>query len=149
MAQGIVGRHLQERHLHMTISNGLRKVGAVGIGAVLAGSLVVPSVSAHTETYASTVTIRQDGEVFKGAVQNARPRCQHGRQVTVFKARKNRPNKVIGSDRTNRHGNWYVPTDPRPDRGRYFARAAGRADGRYGHNHRCAADRSVIISPNS
>lgn len=130
----------------MAIANRLRKITVVGMGAVLAGSLVVPNVSAHTRTYGSNVTIRKDGKVFKGTVGNARTKCQRGRTVTLYKARKNRPNKVIGSDRSNFHGNWYIPVDPNPTRGRFFARAKGRADGRYGHNHRCGADRSVIIS---
>ncbi len=125
--------------------------------ASLSAVLMIPgmgSVSAHSFSAGSRVTIAFNGATFRGQVASPRPACERGRFVSVVKVVRDnddagrRPQiRVIGSDRTDSGGNWTVPSDPRPDRGRYFARARGRTAGRYGHNHSCGGDRSGTINP--
>lgn len=124
----------------------IRRIIGIATGALLIAGLMAPTVGAHERTFDSNVTIRLDGNVFKGAVGNPRAECQRGRTVTVFKIRRNGNLRRVGSDRTNANGNWFVPTeDPRPE-GRFFARGRPESFGRYRHLHRCGGDRSVTIN---
>ena len=127
--------------------------------SVVAAALVLPnigSVAAHTFRSASNVTIALDGDTFRGSVHSDRAACERGRSVVVREWVKDGPDqntrpdtRFIGSDRTDRQGNWALPTDPQPDRGRYFARARGRTTGGYGHAHRCGGDRSATLNTNN
>ena len=107
-------------------------------------AVLAPSVGAHESSWDSRVTIDYGGAgAFKGDIA-ARDACERGRTVTVFKVTRDGDTRPVGSDRTDSDGNWRVPTDPRPENGRYFARAVGRRTGGYGHNHRCEGDTASI-----
>ena len=76
---------------------------------------------------------------FNGKVQST-PKCRRGRKVNVFKVRPGKDLKV-GSDRSNRKGNWYVPGEvpgtPNSN-GTYYAKTPRDRKG----DTVCAPDRS-------
>ena len=123
-----------------------RLIGVAGLSAVLAVGSLAPA-GAHSFTADSAVSLGYGADTFRGDLDSGRDACERSRSVTVFKITQDGDVRRVGTDRTNREGNWTVPTDPQPDHGRYFARARGRSTGGYGHRHRCAGDRSRTINP--
>ncbi len=102
-------------------------------------------VERQTRRVATTLTIRYNraSGKFKGAVGSARKRCQTRRFVTLKKKRSGR-NRTVGSDNSNRFGNWSVRK--RRARGRFYAvvsRVVRTA--RNGDRLICLRDRSVTI----
>jgi hypothetical protein len=95
----------------------------------------------------STITIRYDGDshggTFKGAVANNKNKCVKGRSVKLFRVRRG-PDQNVGSDTTNRSGNWSI-REPGAN-GRFYAKVAGsRFQKPDGFTHRCGRDKSVTI----
>jgi hypothetical protein len=93
--------------------------------------------------YASAITLRlrrARPRGFTGQVASSFTRCQNGRAVTILR----RGRGVIGSDTTNRDGNYFVRFRGR--RGRFQARVAPRTiTTRTGDEIRCLGDRSPVI----
>jgi len=94
---------------------------------------------------ATTLTIRydRDANTFKGSAGSARKGCQRGRLVTLKKARPGTDAKV-GSDTTNRAGNWKVRKRVR--KGRFYAKVAKKVfTAKNGDRVVCLTDKSPTI----
>lgn len=65
------------------------------------------------------LTAHRDGKLIGGRAVSAEPRCEPGRQVDLYRRRKG-PDVWVGSDTTNRSGEWGVLAGFR--RGTYYAR---------------------------
>jgi hypothetical protein len=93
--------------------------------------------------FASAITLRlrrARPRGFTGQVASSFSRCQNGRAVTILR----RGRGVIGSDTTNRDGNYFVRFRGR--RGRFQARVAPRTiTTRSGDEILCQGDRSPVI----
>ena len=103
-----------------------------------------PSPSASTPpppiAYSSTTTIDYNGKAFTGKVKSDARRCRSGRNVVLMKE-KGGDDKKVGSDRTNKKGNYSI-NEPNAD-GTYYtvAKAKGFTDNS-GRTVTCAQDRS-------
>ena len=101
--------------------------------ALAAASLAVLAViaTAHTASYDSTVSAHfQRGhgaaaDVFSGQVTSAKAACQH-RRVRLLQRQQGGSNLLMGTDRTDKVGNWEIDLTPAPS-GTYFAKATKRA----------------------
>ena len=104
-----------------------------------------PGVQAHTFTASSRIGIRFEDGKFRGRVRSERPRCIKNRDVKVFKVREDRPDRLIGEDKTNDEGRYVIPK-PAGVEGRFYARVTRRTTGHYQDQvHRCRAATSRII----
>jgi hypothetical protein len=103
-----------------------------------------PSPSASTPpppiAYSSTTTIDYNGKAFTGKVKSDARKCRSGRNVLLMKEKGNDAKKV-GSDRTNKKGNYSI-NEPDAD-GTYYtvAKAKGFTDNA-GRPVTCAQDKS-------
>jgi hypothetical protein len=114
------------------------------IGLFLLGS---SGAQAHEFTASSRIGIRFEDGKFKGRVRSERPRCIKRRDVKVFKVRQDRPDRLIGEDKTDDEGRYVIPK-PAGVQGRFYAQVARRktsAPEPYPHLHRCKAATSRII----
>lgn len=97
----------------------------------------------ETEENATTLTIRYDRPNFKGQVASDRKRCQVGRRIILKKVTPG-PNRTVGTDTSDRRGNWEIRK--RRARGRFYAIARPkRFVDAFGTNVICLRDRSVTI----
>ena len=99
--------------------------------------------AARTMRYDSTVTIsfhrghHHQGESFSGKVISVKHRCSRHRDVVV-RRRLDGPNPLIGTDFTNRHGDWEVQVTSAPA-GTYYAKARKKVLRRGAHRRVCRA----------
>lgn len=101
-----------------------------------------PNPAPSVVNSASSVTYRYDANAnaHKGQVASRRAICQRGRKVVVKEVGKGR----VGSDRTNRAGNWKVRD--RNAKGRFFAKVTKQRKTRAnGTVVICKADRSPTV----
>ena len=83
--------------------------------------------AAHTARYDSTVTInfqpghRDVSDSFSGKVLSVQDRCESHRKVSV-RRRLDGPDALVGTDLTDRDGDWEVQVPSTPA-GTYYARA--------------------------
>ena len=93
--------------------------------AAFAGLAVI--AAAHTARYDSLVSIsfqrghHGDSDAFKGKVVSLKDRCERNRTVAV-KRRLDGPDTLIGTDVTNKDGEWELQAPSTPA-GTYYARA--------------------------
>ncbi len=107
--------------------------------AALAGSMA----SAHEFSADTSVSLNNNGDVFKGMVSSDRGRCERGRKVTLMRDFRNKPSRAVGSDTTNNNGRYRIlKEDPR---GRYFVKVSRKLNTPYGHRHDCKGARSGTI----
>lgn len=119
---------------------GMAIILAVGMWSIVGP---IPRSSAHFDVGTTSTTINHDGTAFFGQVTSNRRRCKRGRAVRLIKLRRNRPNRVIARDTSNRFGNWRIKR-PRAN-GRFRVRIRYVRTVSYGHNHRCRATRSTVM----
>jgi Spy/CpxP family protein refolding chaperone len=106
----------------------MKRAFALVAAAALAGgafALLAVVAAAHTARYDSTVTIHFQSDhgkhgTFKGKVVSQKTRCQIRRTVAVRK-RVDGPDPLIGTDMTNKDGQWELEARGTP--GAYYARA--------------------------
>lgn len=79
--------------------------------------------------------------VFFGRLRNEHGRCVRNQLILL----KRRGTGVVARDRTDGDGEFRFRIDPRPNRGRYYARYRGKGRFGYNNNHRCGADNSRTI----
>jgi hypothetical protein len=101
------------------------RIVAVAALACAAFALLAVVAAAHTARYDSTVTIHFQSDhgkhgAFKGKVISQKDRCQINRTVAVRK-RVDGPDRLIGTDTTNKDGQWELEARGTP--GTYYARA--------------------------
>jgi hypothetical protein len=90
-----------------------------------------------------TIRYDRDANQFKGAASARKRNCQRGRLVTLKKHTPG-PNRSVGTDTTNRAGNWSMRKRVR--RGRFYGIAAKkRYTDRRGNTVVCLRDKSVTI----
>jgi hypothetical protein len=86
------------------------------------------------------LTAHKDRKFIGGKAVSVEPRCEPRRQVDLYRRRKGQDD-WIGSDTTNRAGQWRVVTGRR--RGTYYARAPAKLiDNWSGGHETCMADQS-------
>jgi hypothetical protein len=107
-----------------------RSFAFAGVAALACGAFALLAVvaAAHTARYDSTVTIsfqrghpHGDSDEFSGVVVSQKVRCKVQRTVAVRK-RVDGPDPLIGTDSTNKHGQWDLKA-PGTTAGTYYARA--------------------------
>jgi hypothetical protein len=86
--------------------------------------------------YRGVLSIGYAGEAFTGALVPASPGCIEGRSVSVFKLRKQKPPRRIGSAALDEHGNYSVPS--KDSNGRFVAKIPGSGP--------CAAEASASFT---
>jgi hypothetical protein len=119
---------------------------AAAAALVVAGALPASahSVESHVSLDVSDRTVRR-GQVItffgKLTTEAHKRRCQRGAEVHLIR----KGTGPVATDTTDNQGEFSFRIDPRPNRGRYFARYEG--SGRFGYNnqHRCEADESRVI----
>jgi hypothetical protein len=98
-----------------------------------------------TRRVATALTIRYNRrqKAFTGSVGSSRKRCQTFRAVTLKKHRPG-PNRSVGTDNSNRSGNWKIRRRAR--RGRFYAVVARKVfTARNGDTIVCLRDKSPTI----
>ena len=109
--------------------------------------IAIASMSAlatQVERIDSKVTISKKAPAFHGRVKSDKQPCVEQRKVELFKARRHRPDKLLGKDHTNHQGRWEVDVNPlRP--GGYYAKVTRRSEGTAGTIHICRPDRSKFV----
>ena len=117
--------------------------------AATAGLIAFQSVAgAHKFSETSTLTARygHKQDAFKGRVKADKKACKRKRQVDVFKLRKDKSDKFVGTDTTGNGGYWSVPsTNPN---GRFYAKTPPKFTKKYGHRHNCRRDWSETVDVN-
>jgi hypothetical protein len=125
----------------------LRRLAAVlaGLALCISGFVPLEVAGAHTFSAKTTITIHygyKHGN-FYGRVKSSHARCKRHRRVKLYKALRNRPDRLVGRDTTNRRGRYRIH---RPHaHGHFYSRVATRVFGRYGHSHECRGSRSPTI----
>jgi hypothetical protein len=112
----------------------MRRLGLAAIAAV--GLVASASAHAHTQSYESTITIRErdGGTRYTGRVFSDRAACEKNRTVKLFRSN----GDFVGDTSTNERGRWsYVFVGQR-----YYVTAPRRVDGSGDHRHVCRHDRS-------
>jgi hypothetical protein len=109
----------------------MRRSRRVAVAAVFAGlalaSFAVVAV-AHTVRFDSKVTIgfhrghHAESDAFNGKVSSQQGRCERARTVAV-KRRLDGPDALVGTDVTNRDGEWKLEVVGSTPAGTYYARA--------------------------
>ena len=102
-------------------------IGSTPVGAHLSESRISLHVDDHT--------VKPDQRVlFFGRLRNTHLKCRQGEEVELVR----RGTGVVDVDVTDAEGEFSFKQDPKPNRGRYFARYRGK--GRFGYNnqHRCS-----------
>jgi hypothetical protein len=104
----------------------MRIAATVSLACFAFAALAVVAV-AHTVRYDSLVSIsfqrghHGESDTFKGKVVSLKDRCERNRTVAV-KRRVDGPDPVLGTDTTNKDGEWELQMASTPA-GTYYARA--------------------------
>jgi hypothetical protein len=98
-----------------------------------------PSEAPLTQTSVTLRYKRRPPRGFTGQVGTGYARCQRGRRVVIRRT----DHGIVGRDRTDGDGNFFVPFPPR--RGFYQARVLERTVTINGEPFTCSADRSPVI----
>ena len=122
-----------------------RRLAVLTLGVLSVIAVVsIPSLATQVVRHDSKVTISEKFPAFHGRVKsNAHP-CVQQRKVKVFRAKRHRPDKFLGRDRTNNHGHWQGKVNPLKSGG-YYAKVTRRSEGTAGTIHICRKDRSRIV----
>lgn len=99
--------------------------------SILVALALPASASAAT---ASKVIISFKLPAFNGKVQSSKASCKKNRTVKLYRVKAG-PDKLLGTDRTNKKGKWLIPAKLKS--GNYYAKAPKRG--------KCAADKSGIL----
>jgi hypothetical protein len=86
------------------------------------GGLLLASAASAGAPHPTQVTIKEQSGDFSGKVKSENSSCIADRTVTVLKKRKNRPDKKINSDTTDKAGKWNTGNTG-VGKGKYYARA--------------------------
>jgi hypothetical protein len=113
------------------------------IMALALAALPGPMATGHEFAADASVTLNNNGDIFKGRVSSDRGRCERGRKVTLMRDFKKKPSKAVGSDVTNKKGRYRIVKENA--RGRYFVKVARKLNTPYGHRHNCKGTRSSTI----
>lgn len=119
-----------------------RLILIVGSLAV-AGILLVGSATA-AGPYPTKITVSGDAPTWHGDVKSSGNllhgvrSCERKRLVKMYKRRDGK-DRLIGTDRSNKAGRWYIPD--KPTKGIYYAKVTAR---RGGDKPACAPDQSGI-----
>jgi hypothetical protein len=106
-----------------------RIVATAALASVCLAVLAVIA-TAHTVNYDSTISGHfkrghgSDADVFSGQVASTKATCLH-RRVKLLQRQQNAPNLLMGTDRSDKTGNWEIDLAPAPN-GTYFAKATKR-----------------------
>jgi hypothetical protein len=123
-----------------------RRLVAFAFGVVSAAAIAaVPAMATNTVKIDSRVTISDNPPAFHGHVKSQRNACERHRKVKLYKQRHG-DDKLLGKDKTNRHGRWVIEVDPLRS-GAYYARVKRREEGTAGTIYVCRHDtsRTVVI----
>ena len=112
---------------------------ALGVTALLA----VPALATQTVKIDSKVTISSKAPAFHGKVKSSNQACEIHRKVKLFKQRQG-PDKLLGKDKTNHHGEWEIEVQPLKS-GAYYAKVKRRSEGTAGTIFVCRRDTSRTI----
>jgi hypothetical protein len=105
----------------------LRMVVAAALACSVLAALAAVAI-AHTVRFDSTVTIsfqrshHNEADSFSGRVISLKGACERHRTVAV-KRRLDGPDDLVGTDVTNRDGEWELQLASPPPAGTYYARA--------------------------
>ena len=161
---------MDRRFLKVAVAAAVMAVGLQGAAqAVIIGPGPAPGSDGHefdfTGEFGSVLTGSYAGkkDKFKGTLSSKfvdstgtlssddeAAMCVVGRKVEVFKARKSKPDKSMGTDKVDSNGNWAVPAEV--SKGTYYAKV-GKSEflirQYYGVNEYalCLADTSPDIKP--
>ncbi len=122
------------------------RIATLAAAAALAALAItaLPALATRTVRIDSRVGISQKFPAFHGRVHADRRPCVKDRVVKLFRVRRHRPDKLLGRDRTNRHGRWVVRVK-RLHSGAYRAKLKARRDGTAGTVYVCKRARSSVV----
>jgi hypothetical protein len=118
---------------------------AVGLIAGSALPAAAHSVESRLSLDVSDQTVRPNQEItFFGKLRTEahKARCQRKSTIKLIRV----GTGVVATDVTDAQGEFSFTIDPKPNRGRYFARYAGSSAFGYRNGHRCEGDDSRKIS---
>lgn len=92
----------------------------VAVAALLAIAIIPLSAAAKGD--ATTVTIKGPNGDFSGKVKSGNPECKSNRTVKVFKKRKRKKDKKIGTDTSDSNGLWSTGNSGFK-KGKFYAKA--------------------------
>jgi hypothetical protein len=118
------------------------RAGALALAAVVLVTTVMIEI-AVAGTFNSQISINFQGGTFSGRVNSSRAFCEVGRTVKLFKVRRARRDKLIGTATTNDSGRWSI--QKRGADGRFYARVLQEDARDYPGVHRCRGDVSRVI----
>jgi hypothetical protein len=123
-----------------------RRLAVLAFAALAAAAIAaIPALAANTVKIDSRVTISDNAPAFHGHVKSERNACERHRKVKLYKQRHG-DDKLLGKDKTNRHGRWVIKLDPLKS-GAYYAKVKRREEGTAGTIYVCRRDtsRTVVI----
>ena len=122
----------------------MRRAAVLALAGAVLGLVTAGSAQAHTRAYFNSLSLafhdRPAGDAFDGRVSSAKPTCERGRKVVVWRIQPGSYAR-IGADVSGSDGKWVV--DPRGKSvppGRYYATMARKVLARSSaHHHSCSA----------
>ena len=118
------------------------RLGLAATVVALAAGVAV-ALAAHHVRIASHVTITQTSPAFAGKVKSPNPGCKDQRKVKLHVVEAN--NDVVGTDKTDKHGNWKIHFQGEGT-AHYFASVAKRKQGAAGTIYVCKHDISQPVA---
>jgi hypothetical protein len=125
----------------MSSSRRLMALACVALGAT--ALVAVPALATQTVKIDSKVTISSHAPAFHGRVKSDNHACETQRRVKLFKQRHG-PDKLLGKDKTNHHGQWEIEVEPLSS-GAYYAKVVRRSEGTAGTIFVCRGDHSKTL----
>ena len=121
------------------------RLAPLACAALVAAALIaVPALATNVVKIDSKVTISTQPPAFHGHVKSIKHACEIQRKVKLFKQRKGRPDKLLGTDKTNHLGRWKVVITPLKS-GAYYAKVVRREEGTAGTIFVCRGDRTKTV----
>ena len=111
-------------------------------GLAVAGIASAVASASSVVKYDSEVTISSHAPAFHGRVKSEKNACERHRKVKLYKQRHG-PDKLLGKDKTNRHGKWEVKDRLRP--GFFYAKVVRRVKGTAPNRFVCRGSRSLGV----
>lgn len=106
--------------------------------AVLTAAVLMPTASAASSRFATTVVVSLRYPAFHGTLRSRTASCTKHRMVRLFRKRHG-ADRLLGTDKTNGKAEWAVPIGNKlPSGASYYAKAGAQG--------RCRAGKSKVLT---
>ena len=115
---------------------------ALAVSVLAIAAFAVVGSAGAAATYRTSVFLNEAYPPFHGKVHSAKPFCERNRRVRIYR-RQHGEVRLLGVDRSDRNGSWFVDVRDVFTSGEYWALTPRKASSRF--NIVCRWDRSEIV----